>query len=345
MYETGILPRRIGIAEAHNYRWKNVEQDLVDWWLAQSVGHTNLITSEGEYLIVMDAGEGNAGPGPDVLNCHIIMGDIEMAGSVEMHRRASDWFRHHHDVDSNYDHVILHVVEEIQGGPDMATLVVQQEWRANLCCPARRPVNYSELLELALLRFQKKVDHLDALSLNESIISPLLLGMIEIILAGSQRHRHLQEVAIRLGLEGWPDAKIWQGSNQSYPQSLSRFNQIENLIKHRSLFDPVNWHSQNFKHWTGWDRVLDPLIRLGVSHNQSREWVVNILAAFQAKAEGFELWMELPVFRHYGSEKQARVNLGLSSVSNIIVQQAILQWQNQYCSQSDCSVCPLAQCH
>ena len=34
------------------------------------------------------------------------------AGQVEIHVRASDWFKHNHHNDANYDSVILHVVYE-----------------------------------------------------------------------------------------------------------------------------------------------------------------------------------------------------------------------------------------
>lgn len=51
-------------------------------------------------------------PGPDFKNAIIRIGTITWCGDVEIHVLASDWYKHKHHHDSNYDNVILHVVVE-----------------------------------------------------------------------------------------------------------------------------------------------------------------------------------------------------------------------------------------
>ncbi len=71
-----------------------------------------LTTNEGKEVYVIDPGITNSDAGPDFFNAKIKEGDTVWAGSIEIHKRASDWFKHGHDKDKAYDAVILHIVEE-----------------------------------------------------------------------------------------------------------------------------------------------------------------------------------------------------------------------------------------
>lgn len=68
-------------------------------------------TVDGEPLRVIDPGRRNVDAGPDFFNAKVEIGGRQWAGNVEIHVRASDWRRHHHDTDPAYDSVILHVVD------------------------------------------------------------------------------------------------------------------------------------------------------------------------------------------------------------------------------------------
>ena len=68
-------------------------------------------TVDGEPVAVIDVGQHNRDAGPDFFNSKVKIGDRFWCGNVEMHLRASDWYRHGHQDNRDYDSVILHVVE------------------------------------------------------------------------------------------------------------------------------------------------------------------------------------------------------------------------------------------
>jgi hypothetical protein len=72
----------------------------------------DLVTTEGNPVTVIDPGIQNMDAGPDFFNAKIRMEGAVWAGNVEIHHKASEWWRHHHDHDPAYDSVILHAVEE-----------------------------------------------------------------------------------------------------------------------------------------------------------------------------------------------------------------------------------------
>ena len=72
----------------------------------------SLTTVDGRRIDVIDPGRRNTDAGPDFFNAKIKIGEQEWAGNVEIHVKASDWFRHGHQNDHAYDTIILHVVGE-----------------------------------------------------------------------------------------------------------------------------------------------------------------------------------------------------------------------------------------
>lgn len=75
-------------------------------WIA-----SDMRTNDGRPVAVIDVGQLNRDAGPDFFNAKVKIGDEMWCGNVEIHVRASDWFRHGHDRDRAYDTVVLHVVQ------------------------------------------------------------------------------------------------------------------------------------------------------------------------------------------------------------------------------------------
>ena len=81
-------------------------------WQFQLFNKTELATTNGEAVTVIHPGQFNTNQGPDFINARIKIGNTTWAGTVELHIRTSDWKRHRHDEDKNYENVVLHVVWE-----------------------------------------------------------------------------------------------------------------------------------------------------------------------------------------------------------------------------------------
>ncbi len=64
----------------------------------------------GEAFDVISSGERNTDAGPDFFNAKIKIENTIWAGNVEIHVNASDWEKHRHQTQKEYDNIILHVV-------------------------------------------------------------------------------------------------------------------------------------------------------------------------------------------------------------------------------------------
>ena len=79
-------------------------------WRYQLWGKSHIKTCQGKTVEIVDAGKFNTGAGPDFKDARIRVDGKIWAGNIEIHRMASDWYRHGHHTDRAYDNVVLHVV-------------------------------------------------------------------------------------------------------------------------------------------------------------------------------------------------------------------------------------------
>lgn len=345
MNSNSTTTEHFAVAEKGEYGWQVQERDMTNWWTHQVGFIEDLITTDGERLIVLDPGEVNDGPGPDILNAHIILDDYELFGSVEMHLQSSDWYKHGHNSDPGYEKVILHVVLNTINGPDLPTLRLDRAWLGAITCHANLSLQPIQLKVKAVYRFKQKQSHLKLLAVNKQYFHPLLLGMIEILCSGRNRSQALHEVANYIGLDHWPDTRKWSGSNRSFPKRTSRRDIITEILKQSHLFKPQRYKDPKSSTWQAWSILFEPLIALGLTENQCREWIVNIYAPYCDTQVGFQIWLNLPIFRHYGVEKNLLSKLGLQRICRIFEQQGVLAFEKQYCATGYCARCPLVQSH
>ncbi|UII76614.1 DUF2851 family protein [Flagellimonas sp. HMM57] len=88
-----------------------MREDLLYYiWRNNKLQSKQLLTTDNEILEIKDSGFLNQFTGPDFFNSKVYIDGQLWAGNVEMHIKSSDWYAHHHETDSNYDNVILHVV-------------------------------------------------------------------------------------------------------------------------------------------------------------------------------------------------------------------------------------------
>ena len=98
----------------------------------------NLQTTDNELVRIIKIGRLNSDSGADFQDARVIIGDVEWAGSVEIHLKSSDWDIHKHQNDASYQNVILHLVWEDdkpilrKDGTKIPTLTLRERADKNL---------------------------------------------------------------------------------------------------------------------------------------------------------------------------------------------------------------------
>ncbi len=91
----------------------NFKENILQFiWLHKLISTTILQSVSGKTIEVLKFGDLNKDSGPDFLNARINIDGITLAGNIEIHLKTSDWLRHRHQNDSNYNTIILHLVYE-----------------------------------------------------------------------------------------------------------------------------------------------------------------------------------------------------------------------------------------
>ncbi|MBK9271105.1 MAG: DUF2851 family protein [Saprospiraceae bacterium] len=81
-------------------------------WTSKKLLAKSLFSTSGKKLRIIHPGTKNHNQGPDFLFAKIEVDHILWVGQIEIHVKSSDWFKHNHQGDANYQNLILHVVWE-----------------------------------------------------------------------------------------------------------------------------------------------------------------------------------------------------------------------------------------
>jgi Protein of unknown function (DUF2851). len=144
-----------------------------------------LETTTGMRVEVIDAGLLNSDAGPDFFNAKVKINETLWIGNIEIHTKASDWFRHGHNKDKVYDSVILHVAEDIDC--EISRTNGEQIPQMQLSCPISIEKNYetlhrADMLPLVMILFQKCLSlpfipgflfcRVNGLSIRQKLLAP-----------------------------------------------------------------------------------------------------------------------------------------------------------------------------
>lgn len=93
-----------------------MREDILHFiWKHKKLPNIGLKTTSGAPVTIVKIGQHNDQSGPDFFNAQVRIGEQLWVGNVEIHIKSSDWYVHNHEVDENYNSVILHVVWEDDG--------------------------------------------------------------------------------------------------------------------------------------------------------------------------------------------------------------------------------------
>jgi len=114
-------------------------------WQQKLFTTQDMATKDGQPISVIHPGLLNTDAGPDFFNARIKIGETTWAGNVEIHQKASDWYRHNHDKDAAYNNVILHVV--LDNDQTAVNSINEAVPSCQLHFPDYLETNYSQLMQ------------------------------------------------------------------------------------------------------------------------------------------------------------------------------------------------------
>jgi len=88
-----------------------MKEDFLHYvWKYNYFNQSDLKTTTGQSITIQSNGIHNHDSGPDFSDGIVLIDNLQWIGQIEIHIHSSDWYKHRHQDDINYENVILHVV-------------------------------------------------------------------------------------------------------------------------------------------------------------------------------------------------------------------------------------------
>jgi hypothetical protein len=132
-------------------------------------------TVQGDAFTLISAGRLNTNQGPDFVEGKLKIGSTTWVGDIELHVVASDWHKHKHSDDPNYNKVIAHVVYEAD------VLVLDKQNNSIPCIELKNAIN-----EKLLGYYQDLMDaptHIPCASMLQNLPSIIIEQQLDRVLA------------------------------------------------------------------------------------------------------------------------------------------------------------------
>lgn len=201
-------------------------------WQHQYFSKEQLSTTTGQLIHILSPGVLNTNQGPDFSAARILVDGIQLAGSVELHVRTSQWEAHGHTGDVHYSNVVLHVVWE-NDVKDAAVLELKGRIAASL------------LHKYALLMQQQ--EQIPCASLIPSVPDLVWSGWKERLIAEriNEKSTHIQKLLQRTN-HHWEEV-FWQliARNFGLPHNSHAFEAVAQslsvilLAKHKNQIHQI----------------------------------------------------------------------------------------------------------
>jgi hypothetical protein len=147
-------------------------------WKHQILPLKTLKATNGKMIEIIDPGCHNHNQGPDFFNAKVRIDGTIWAGNIEVHLKSSDWNRHGHHHDPQYNNTILHVVEKAD--EDVWTADKKQLTQLQLNIPEEIALHYNELCQSdEYPRCHRMIPHLEPLKAHNWLDALLVERMKE----------------------------------------------------------------------------------------------------------------------------------------------------------------------
>jgi hypothetical protein len=207
-------------------------------WRFQYFNRSQLYTTDGEKVEVVFPGILNDHQGPDFKDAKIRVGKTLLAGSIEIHVNTSDWIKHGHEHDRNYNTVILHVVfrNDIPAN-DIPILELEPYISKIMFAKYQEMMNANTFIPCST--FIAEVRELSWVSWKERLLAERLTRKSELILSYlKENNAHWEEsfwwlLARNFGMK--VNAEVFEAIGKSIPLTVlakqkAQIHQLEGLL-------------------------------------------------------------------------------------------------------------------